>query len=492
MIPATGPGQGAGFGLALLVLHVLIVIVVALRVIWTRHPPGSSMAWLLLVTVLPGVGLFAYVLIGERPIGRKRAARARAFLASLPEAMRRLAPPPELSDPDILPAPRDGIARLAARATGIPLMAGSALSLHAGADTILRAIMADIERAGACIDMVFYIWAEGGTADEVARAIERAAGRGVRVRLLLDAVGSKVFLKSAWPARLRAAGVELEAALPVSFWRIPFQRIDLRLHRKIVIVDDRIGYTGSMNLVDPRYFKQDAGVGEWVDAMARIEGPGVAALRQVFAFDWSLQTGRSIGESDPASHAARLAVRGPAAVQVVPSGPGTEEHANLRIITEAVNCARRRLVLTTPYFVPDEPLSFALQNAAMRGVEVTLIVPARNDSLLVKYASRWFFDGLLEAGVRILQFDAGLLHTKSITVDDTLALFGTVNLDIRSMRLNFELMLAVHDDAFAAALLELQQGYARDALALDAAAWRARPALERFKEGAAYLAAPLL
>lgn len=485
------PAQAASPGLILFALHVLIVVAVALRVIWTRHPPGSSMAWLLLVTLLRGAGLLAYVLIGERPIGRQRAARARTLLARLPDEVRRLAAH-ELADPDSLPAPGDGIARLAARATGIPPTAGSSLRLHAGAETILRAILADIDQARSCIDMVFYIWAEGGTADEVAQALQRAAGRGVRCRLLLDAMGSKAFLGCAWPARLRAAGVEVEAALPVNLWRIPFQRIDLRLHRKIVIVDERTGYTGSMNLVDPRFFKQDADVGEWVDAMARIEGPGVAALHQVFVFDWSLQTGRPVGECDAAAHAARLAVRGPAALQVVPSGPGTEEHANLRIITEAVNCARRRLALTTPYFVPDEPLYFALQNAAMRGVDVTLIVPARNDSLLVKYASRWHFDGLLGAGVRILQFDAGLLHTKSITVDDTLALFGTVNLDIRSMRLNFELMLAVHDAAFAAALLELQRSYARDAIALDAAAWGARSALERLKEGAAYLAAPLL
>jgi cardiolipin synthase len=164
----------------------------------------------------------------------------------------------------------------------------------------------------------------------------------------------------------------------------------------------------------------------------------------------------------------------------------------LRILVDAVAAARQRIWLTTPYFVPDPALALALQNAAMRGVEVTVILPAVNDSKLVTYASRDFFDALLAAGARILQFDAGLLHTKSVTVDDSFALFGTVNLDMRSLHLNFELMLAVYDSGFNAALLALQRSYARDARALDAVSWRARPARQRLLEGAASLVAPML
>jgi len=271
-----------------------------------------------------------------------------------------------------------------------------------------------------------------------------------------------------------------------------FKRADLRLHRKIVVVDERIAYTGSMNLVDPRFFKQDAGVGEWVDAMVRVAGPAVAALRAVFLFDWNLQTGEPFAPSSDAAFTARRAVGGPALVQVVPSGPGVDISANLRIIVDAIATACHRVVLTTPYFVPDPALALALQNAAMRGVEVTIIVPARNDSKLVTYASRSFFDELLAAGAHLLQFDAGLLHTKSITVDHGFALFGTVNLDMRSLHLNFELMLAVYDSSFNTALRKLQAGYARNAKALDAAAWSARPAREKLLEGAASLVAPML
>ena len=473
------------------VSHVGVVGAVGLRVIWVRRPAGSAYAWLLLVSVLPFAGLALYLLFGERPIGRKRLRRAHAFYASFPAVVKPLWAF-DMADTAPLPPAQRGLSNLAQRAAGLPVLKGSTLALHAGAETILRAIIGDIDAAHESIDLAFYIWNAGGTADEVAVALERAAARGVSCRVLLDALGSKVFLKTGGPARLRAAGIRLEVALAIGPLGLLFKRADLRLHRKIVVVDERVAYTGSMNLVDPRFFKQDAGVGEWVDAMARIEGPAVAALRAVFLFDWSLQTGEPFVASSQASFVTRRAVGGAALVQVVPSGPGVDSSANLRIFVDAVATACQRIWLTTPYFVPDPALALALQNAAMRGVEVTIILPAVNDSKLVTYASRAFFDDLLAAGARILKFEGGLLHTKSVTVDDSFALFGTVNLDMRSLHLNFELMLAVYDRGFNAALLALQLSYARNARALDAAEWRSRPARERLLEGAASLVAPML
>ena len=478
-------------GAAGIALHSLIVAAVGLRVIWVRRPAGSAFAWLLLVAALPLVGLVLYLLFGERPIGRQRLARAHAFYAGFPAVAAPLWAD-DMADLAPLSAAERGLAHLARRAAGLPVMKGSTLALHAGAETILRAIIADLDAAHESIDMAFYIWNAGGTADEVVAALERAAARGVRCRVLLDALGSKAFLKTAMPARLRAAGIRLEVALQVGVLGLVFQRADLRLHRKIVVVDERIAYTGSMNLVDPRFFKQDAGVGEWVDAMVRVAGPAVAALRAVFLFDWNLQTDEPFVASSEAAFAARRAVGGAALVQVVPSGPGIDSSANLRILVDAVATAQQRIVLTTPYFVPDPSLALALQNAAMRGVAVTIILPAVNDSKLVTYASRDFFDDLLAAGAQILQFNGGLLHTKSVTVDDGFALFGTVNLDMRSLHLNFELMLAVYDAGFNAALLALQRSYAKDARPLDAAAWRARSRGQRLLEGAASLVAPML
>jgi len=482
---------GLAWEIFLAALHLVGVGGVALRVIWVRRPAGSAFAWLLLVALVPYAGVVLYLLFGERPIGRERLRRAHAFYAAFPELATSLWLP-DTADLHALPPQLRGIARLARKAAGLPVLDGSTLALHAGAEEILRAIIADIEVAQESVDLAFYIWNVGGTADEVGAALERAAARGVQCRVLLDAIGSRPFLKGAWPARLRRAGVRLEVALAVGPLGFVFQRADLRMHRKIVVVDQRIAYTGSMNLVDPRFFKQDAGVGEWVDAMVRVAGPAVAGLRAVFLFDWKLQTGEGYVPSSDAAYAARRAVGGASRVQVVPSGPGVEGAANLRILVDAIAIARERVVLTTPYFVPDASLALALQNAAMRGVEVTIILPAVNDSTLVTYASRAFFDELLAAGARVLKFDAGLLHTKSVTIDDEFALFGTVNLDMRSLHLNFELMLAVYDAGFNAQLLALQRGYERDARAIDAKAWHARPARERLLEGLASLVAPML
>jgi cardiolipin synthase len=476
---------------ALISAHVAIVAAVGVRVMLSRHAPGSSFAWLLLTALLPGVGALAYALIGERPIGKRRADFARGFYAGLPTAVDTLSRN-ERSDPESLPAPWDGLARLAFRSTGMPLMAGSSFRLLDGAETILREIIADVDRATTSIEMEFYIWNAGGTADEVEEALARAAARGVTVRLLLDALGSKEFLKTPGPARMGSRGIELQVALGVSLWRIPFRRIDLRLHRKIVVVDGRIAYTGSMNLVDPRFFKQGAGVGEWVDAMARAEGPIVGALRAVFLFDWGMQTGEAPSIRVEDYREAWAAARGRQVAQVVMSGPGTDDTANLRLITQAIGSARNSIVLTTPYFVADAALALALENAALRGCEVTLIVPDRNDSWLVEYASRWFFEELTNAGVRIRRYTGGLLHTKSVTVDGELSLFGTANLDVRSLSLNFELMLAIYDQDFTGQLLALQRSYEAQSVPVAAEQLRNRTRGERLKEGLAFMAAPLL
>jgi cardiolipin synthase len=474
-------------------LHVLVVAAVVLRVILTRHPPGSSFAWIVLVATLPLAGLVLYLLIGERPVGRLREKRMRAFLTELPRWSARL-PAPAAAVPARLPPATQALVQLGQRVTAMPLLTSSRLELLSDTQAILRRLTADIEAARTSVDLEFYIWNRGGSADEVQAALERAARRGVVCRLLLDARGSAPFLRSRAPAALRAAGVRVEAALPVRLWELPFVRADLRLHRKIALIDRRIAYTGSMNLVDPRYFKQDAGVGQWVDAMARLEGPAVAALGLVFAYDWLLQTGEAPGlpAALPADTLAQPAVADGARLLVASSGPGTDTGANLRLIVEAIGLARRRVLLTTPYFVPGEPLTLALQNAALRGVEVRLLVPERNDSRLVQYASRWYYDGLIAAGVQILNYRGGLLHTKSITVDDALSLFGTVNLDVRSLNLNFELMLLVLDSEFTARLIELQQSYERDAVPVDTLRWRQRSRGQRLREGLANMISPLL
>jgi len=471
--------------------HVLVTLAVSVRVVMKRRPPGVSLAWLILVAFVPYAGAVLYLLFGERPLGRKRTARARSerqpAVSMLCELMRN-----EVTAVEEVPVQWQPIRRLADGAIGFPALGHNALTLLSDTQEILRTIAADIQDARRFCLMEFYIWNPGGAADEVAEALMAAARRGVRCRVLLDAVGSSAFWKSRWPGRMTEAGVDLRRALPVGLVRAAFRRADLRLHRKSVVVDGRVGYTGSLNLVDPRFFKQDSGVGHWVDAMARIEGPAVSALQSLFLWDWAMETAETLeaaseGLKDPAKRA-----DGSAVLQLAPSGPAFERAGVVQLLRAAVWSAQRELVLTTPYFVPDEPLVAAIIAAAQRGVRVRLIVPARVDSFLVRHASRSFYQDLLEAGVEVLLFEGGLLHTKSIVADGELAFFGTLNLDIRSFLLNFEMTLIIYDKGFAARLGELQSGYARDSRPLTLAEWERRTFGQRFIENTLQLMSPLL
>ena len=476
----------------IIVAHIIVIIGVCVRVIMMRLPVGTALAWIVLIFFLPFAGAVIYLVLGEKRLGRKRTRRAASLWGRYSRWLREL--------PRQAPGDRSGlspeslaVSRLPEGALGIPVLPGNRWEIMDAAEPILRSIIADIDQARNFCHMEFYIWNEGGTADEVCEALIRAATRGVTCRVLLDAMGSGKFLKSPWASRLRESGVEMAVALSVSPVRMLFVRFDLRLHRKIVVIDDEIAYTGSFNLVDPRFFKQDAGVGQWVDGMARIQGPAVLPLNALFMWDWEVETGRDLEAlPDPAKIGIDANPGVTANVQVVPSGPGRAGDSVHQLLLMSIYAARKELSMTTPYFVPDEAITSALLAAARRGVAVTLILPEKNDSRLVHYTCRSHFDELLEAGVRIFGFKGGLLHTKSAVVDGEISLFGTVNLDIRSFWLDFEVTLCVFDSQFAERLLALQQKYIEDSVEIDPDAWRRRSTTERFLENLARLCSPLL
>lgn len=477
----------------LIIAHVIIIISLSVRVIMKRRPVGVSLAWLVLIFLLPFAGAFLYLLVGERRLGKRREERARLLTGFLEESFRAL--PEENRVPATYLSPQAvPLSRQVEGTIGMPAMAGNDLRLLDGAETILRSMIDDIERSRYSCHMEFYIWNEGGTADHVGEALIRAAKRGVACRVLVDAVGSARFLKSALPERFRDSGVALVAALPVGPLQAAFVRPDVRLHRKIVVLDNRVAYTGSLNLTDPRFFKQEVGVGQWVDAMVRVEGPAVQGLEALFLWDWEMESGDHVHALRAQDFPRRFPApaSGTAVLQVVPSGPGYKSDQLLRLMLTSIYTAQRELMMTTPYFVPDDALLSALVSAAQRGVEVTIILPEKIDSLLVRYACRSYFDGLLSSGVHILRFQGGLLHTKSITVDGAIALFGTVNLDMRSFWLDYEVTLCVYDKKFAAALRVLQQKYAEKSRAVDLDIWRQRPGYKRFIENLAQLFGPLL
>jgi cardiolipin synthase len=477
----------------ILLAQTLLVIAIALRVIMMRPATGIALSWLLLVTILPFAGAIIYFMIGERRIGFQRErgiSDVRAEFKSIANVETRK----RLTNVDWSrhPMAAHGLDRLGRRVAGSLTVRGSSLKLVPDTLEALRAIARDVDGAKTSVLMEFYIWNEGGAADDVLEAVIRAAGRGVSCRVLVDALGARPWWKGSQPQRLRDAGVELRAALPVGFFRSFIGRTDLRLHRKIVVVDGEMAWTGSMNLVDPSFFKQDAGVGKWIDALVRVEGAAVVMLAATMISDWTLETREPIQEIIESAKLSPVKFQGAADVQVIPAGPGETGDGLLQMLLALISAAQNELVLTTPYLVPDESILRALRGAAGRGVKVAVIVPERVDSFLTRYASKSYYDSLLEIGVEIYLYRGGLLHTKSIMVDGGMSMFGTVNLDMRSLWLNYEVALFVYDDPFAAELRALQRTYIHDSDRLDLATWRKRSLRQRFVENTLRLVSPLL
>ena len=469
----------------------LLIAGVTLRILMKRRAVPSAMAWLLVIYILPLVGIIAYLSFGELHLGKRRAERARTMWPSTARWLKNLKTSHHIFAIDNSDVARP-LFQLCERRQGIAGVKGNQLQLLTSSEDTMLALIRDIQLARHNIEMVFYIWQPGGMADQVAEALMAAARRGVHCRLMLDSAGSVAFFRSPWAAMMRNAGVDVTEALKVSLLRVFLRRMDLRQHRKVVLIDNHIAYTGSMNMVDPRFFKQDAGVGQWIDLMARMEGPVATTLGIIYSCDWEIETGKRILPPPPDSNIMPFEAESGHTIQAVASGPGYPEDMIHQSLLTAVYSAQQQLVMTTPYFVPSDDLLHAICTAAWRGVEVIIIVPRHNDSLLVGWASRAFFAELLEAGVKIYQFEGGLLHTKSVLVDGQLSLVGTVNLDMRSLWLNFEITLVIDDDGFGSDLACVQDDYIARSRLLDAEKWKHRAWWQRIVERLFYFFSPLL
>ncbi|MBB6429349.1 cardiolipin synthase [Algisphaera agarilytica] len=482
------------------IADLVIRVGLSVRVVMRRHSVGVSLSWLTLILLIPFVGAGIYLILGENRLGSRRAqatVQLHNAFAGWRSELREQRPQP---DWEALPVDAQPIHRQATRVSGMPALPGNQLDLYDDSHDALEAMARDIDAAQNRVHLEFYIWADGGDVDLIADALIRAAERGVTCRILVDAVGSKTFLRRSPKLKaMRSAGVQIVASLPAGLFRAIFRRLDLRNHRKLLIVDDHIGYTGSLNMIDPNTFKQDAGVGKWIDAMVRVQGPAVEALGMTFLEDWQLETqedlgqlGRGSGAVVPSDEDTTGVMKPGASVQAVPSGPSLNPESIHRLLIGAIYAARESITLTTPYFVPDEALLIALTSAAARGVDTLIILPKENDSFLVRHASNAYLGDLLQAGVKVAQYRDGLLHTKSVTIDSHLAAFGTVNLDMRSFYLNFELTLFIYDTNFSRKLTSLQQSYLMNCNMASLDDWKNRPLRTRLLDNTARLLGPLL
>jgi cardiolipin synthase len=471
--------------------QVIVAFLTALQVLTDRRArAATATSWILLIAVLPVIGCCLYWLAGKPWLQQRRRdliERQRERLGKRMDTGRALRAKGVRAALDDMPVGTRGLAALACAVSGLPPVGGNDVEYLADADDLFVRIAGDIDGALDHVHVLFYIVVADRSSRPVLDAMIRAARRGVRVRFLVDSIGGRGFLRSNDAAALREAGVHLVEALPAGLLRALFQRIDLRNHRKVVIIDGKIGYVGSHNLAASDFKVGRANV-EWVDATARIEGPAANELQRVFVEDWWVET------EEPVEHLVRPPSGGDsgAVVQVMATGPTVEEQSMSQVMATCLHLAQREIILTTPYFVPDEPTMISIITAARRGVRVTLVIPEHNDSYLVKLASQSYFERLLEAGVRLLEFSGGMLHSKTITVDDALGVMTSANLDRRSFEINFEVSLILYDADATQAMRAMQESYIERSTRIDPIAWSGRSWWRRLVANAVGLASPVL
>jgi cardiolipin synthase len=388
---------------------------------------------------------------------------------------------PQLAAPAVSPQYAPSV-RLATDLGMLDNLGGNAVELLTDYNATIARIAADIDAARDHVHLCFYIFGDDSQSALVITALGRAVTRGVVCRVLVDAFGSRPSRRTLLP-KLNALGVHTRVALPVRVGR-KTARFDLRNHRKIVVVDGRIGYTGSQNMVSAN-FKPGL---TYSELMVRIVGPSALQLQALFGSDWLVESGEFIGEAA----FPMPVVTGPTPAQVLPNGPSTSTQRALRMAINLIYSATHRVVITTPYFIPSQSLQDALETAVHRGAEVHLIVDDRIDQFFVGNAQRSYYESLLAAGVRIHAYREGFLHTKSISIDGQMAWIGSCNLDMRSFELNEEVVALFFDQQIAAKLVAIEERYMRGSLQISLNEWRNRPFAHELVQNLTRLVSPLL
>jgi cardiolipin synthase A/B len=454
-----------------------------LAIVPMRRSPQAASAWLLLTLVSPWLAFSLYLLIGWPRMPRWREQLRRQVPELFADVLGRLRNLPSATLTKINPGVAQA-ARLATHLCHLQPLEGNRVELLGDYDGMIEQLVADIDKATNHVHLIFYIYGVDPTANRVTDALARAVKRGVTCRVLVDSIGSKNTLKALLP-KLASIGVAAYRVLPVGLFRRRAIRFDLRNHRKIAVIDGRIAYTGSQNLVAADFKKRLV----YEELMARVTGPVVLQLQFVFVTDWFVETSEVLKQTPIFP---TMEQTGGTIAQALPSGPDDHTENNLSLIIALIYSAQSRIVITTPYFIPDESLLQALAAAALRGVEVHLVLPYMIDQILVGLAQRSYFQQMLDAGIVIHLYQPSFMHAKHISIDDKVAIVGSSNMDIRSFLLNSEVMLICYDTGVTARIRDFQNEYFSKSLLLTAESWRARPRITQFTRNLARLFSPLL
>jgi cardiolipin synthase len=482
------PGLAFALGIVLLVLDISIRVL-ALVFVPRNRRPQTSLAWLLLIFFQPYIGIILFLMFGRARLPRNRRRRQREvndYILETTEGFDRVRHDPPW------PSWLEPVVELNRKLGAMPLVGGNDAVMWADNQVSLEAMIAEIGLAKRTIHAEFYILSLDETTAPFFDALEGAHQRGVRVRVLLDHLGNFPYPGYRRTIRrLKAMGVQWHLMLPFQPWRFLIQRPDLRNHRKLLVVDGAVAFTGSQNIIETPYQKRSnrrRGL-HWKDYMARFEGPVVAGLDALFLTDWYSETGDLLErEAAPA----RKSGDGDLDCQVVPSGPGFPGENNLRMFNSLVYAAQERIILVSPYFVPDDSMLYAITTAAQSGLDVQLFVSEIGDQFFVFHAQRSYYEQLLRAGVRIFRYaKPTILHSKHFTIDDQISVIGSSNLDMRSFTLDLEVSVMVRGGTFLQELRAIEDDYREHSTELTLDEWMSRPLHRRIMDHVARLTAAL-
>lgn len=468
------------------VLHVVIVVVAAVYIASNRKP-SSAIAWILAIVFIPYVGIFFFLLIGNWKLPKRRRDKQARTSELFLERTKGLDLVTHAEYwPDWLP----GIAALNRNLGALPMVGGNTAELLPDYRESIAAIAEAIDTAKRYVYVEYFILVDDETTQPVMDALERACSRGVTVRVLSDHIAQFSYPgRTALTRRFAQMGAKYLPILPIQPLKGRWRRPDLRNHRKLVVIDGQVGFIGSQNLIADHYHKKGnirRGL-HWKELVARIEGPAVREIEAVLVTDW-------YSESDevllPEVGSIELNHLDPAKLdmQMVPSGPSFANDNNLKLFGALFQNARRRISVTSPYYVPDESLQMALVTAAQRGVDVELFVSEAGDQFMVFHAQHSYYEELLRAGVKIFAYKAPtILHAKHLTIDEDVSVIGSSNMDIRSLSLHMEMMMLIHGREFCDRMRAVEDDYRARSTQIHLEEWLRRPASQKVFDNLARL-----
>lgn len=459
-------------------------------VITRKNKPVTAVAWCLAIIFLPILGAALFLTFGTERIvnkGRKKMFANEALQNNLREIEADSSPNSRTAETE-LPEQLERIVQVCRHFSLFDAVGNNNVEILVDAKATYRRMEEAIEAAEQHINLEYYIFRPDATGARFSDLLIAKAKQGVKVNFLYDAMGS---MSLGWSPGflnpMRDAGIAVREFLPLRTFFKPWN-MNLRNHRKVLVVDNKIGFTGSLNIgadfLNTAYPKKN-----WRETHILIQGPAVTQLQWIFCEDWYFATEEELGMKE---YFPQAESEGQETVQVVASGPDAREEAIHKAFITAVSQANETVYLTSPYFIPDEPFNIALQLAALRGVDVRVLVPFKSDHSFVNFAGRSYYDELLQHDVKIYEYRGGYLHAKMLTVDGQFTVIGSTNVDVRSFSYNFEVNVQVYGEAFARKANAVFFSDLKESMQLDPEAFANRPAHVRFGENTCRLFSPLL